>query len=317
MKHFLKENDFTVYEREEIFSRAANFKENRSHHTRSLNEQTWGMLFFKNSTRTRLSFEVGIAELGARTVFLDNNTMQIGRGESLADTAKVFSRYLHGLVIRSYGHEVVEEFSREGSIPVVNALTDFLHPCQIYSDVFTLAEKWGGSGDQLESLKGRKLVFYGDCCCNMANSWIMAASLFGLELVFSGPEAFQPKDQILHLLEQGGLESSYTYEAAPLVAAESADAFYTDVWVSMGKEAESDDRITQMKPYSVTMKLLSRGNPDSLFLHCMPTHPGLEVTQEVLDSDHAHLFDQAENRLHVQKAILSQLVKPDGLDPTN
>jgi ornithine carbamoyltransferase len=206
MKHFLKENDFNTSERLEIFNLAADYKENRLHHPQPLAGQTWGMLFFKSSTRTRISFEVGLGELGAKIVVLDKSSMQIGRGESLEDTAKIFSRYLHGMVIRAFEHDMVEGLSQFGSIPIVNALTDFLHPCQIFSDVFTLAEKWGGRGDSLESVKGRKLVFFGDCCCNMANSWIMAASLFGLELVLCGPENFKPRKDILDLLESEGLE---------------------------------------------------------------------------------------------------------------
>ena len=312
MKYFLKENDFNAEERLEIFSLAAECKENRMQHPKSLAGQTWGMLFYKNSTRTRVSFEVGLREMGARVVVLDKDSMQIGRGESLADTAQVFSRYLHGLVIRAFGHEVVEDFSRYGSIPIVNALTDFLHPCQIYSDVFTLAEKWGGRGDALEALRGRKLVFFGDCCCNMANSWMLAASLFGLDLVLCGPDSFQPQQDILDLMKQEGLAPRHTFTSNPDKAADGADALYTDVWVSMGKEEESRQRIIQMKPYSVTMGLLEKAKPDALFLHCMPTHPGLEVTQNVLDCDQAHLFDQAENRLHVQKAIVAQLANNTG-----
>ncbi|MEL0119692.1 MAG: ornithine carbamoyltransferase [Opitutae bacterium] len=307
MKHFLQESDFDCMERQEIFSMATSYKANRMHHPKPLEGQTWGMLFYKNSTRTRVSFEVGLGEIGAKVVVLDKSSMQIGRGESLADTAQVFSRYLHGLVIRSFGHEIVQDFSRFGSIPVVNALTDFLHPCQIYSDVFTLAEKWSGRGDDLDSLKGRRLVFFGDCCCNMANSWILAASLFGIDLVLCGPESFQPQQDILDLMEAQGLEPRHTFTADAAEAASGADALYTDVWVSMGKEEESRQRIAQMKPYSVTSELMAKAKPEALFLHCMPTHPGLEVTQNVLDSDQAHLYDQAENRLHVQKAILAQL----------
>ena len=307
MKHFLKENDFNTSERLEIFNLAANYKENRLHHPQPLAGQTWGMLFFKSSTRTRISFEVGLGELGAKIVVLDKSSMQIGRGESLEDTAKIFSRYLHGMVIRAFEHDMVEGLSRFGSIPIVNALTDFLHPCQIFSDVFTLAEKWGGRGDSLESVKGRKLVFFGDCCCNMANSWIMAASLFGLELVLCGPENFKPRKDILDLLESEGLEPRHSFTSNPEQAVENADALYTDVWVSMGKEEEESGRIAEMTPYSVSTDLFSWAKPDALFLHCMPTHPGLEVTQEVLDSDRSHLFDQAENRLHMQKAILAKI----------
>ena len=308
MKHFLKENDFTAEERQELFAFAADCKENRFTHPKPLEGQSWGMLFYKNSTRTRVSFEVGLGDLGARVIVLEKEAMQIGRGESLADTAKVFSRYLHGLVVRAYGHDVVLDFAKEGNIPVINALTDFLHPCQIYSDVFTLAEKWGGRGDNLESLQGKKITYFGDCCCNMANSWILAASLFGLELTLAGPENFQPQQDIIDLLKSENLEPNYNFTTDAREAAADSDAFYTDVWVSMGKENESQERIAQMKPYCVNSELLSLGKSDAIFLHCMPTHPGLEVTQEVLDSPQAHLFDQAENRLHVQKAILAQLV---------
>jgi ornithine carbamoyltransferase len=307
MKHFLKENDFTAEERQELFAFAADCKDSRFTHPKPLEGQSWGMLFYKNSTRTRVSFEVGLGDLGARVVVLEKEAMQIGRGESLADTAKVFSRYLHGLVVRAYGHDVVLDFAREGSIPVINALTDFLHPCQIYSDVFTLAEKWGGRGDKLESLQGKKITYFGDCCCNMANSWILAASLFGLELTLAGPESFQPQQDIIDLLKSENLEPRFQFTTDAKAAALDSDAFYTDVWVSMGKENESQERIAQMKPYCVTSELINLGKKDAIFLHCMPTHPGLEVTQDVLDSPQAHLFDQAENRLHVQKAILAQL----------
>lgn len=308
-RHFLQENDFDASQRRELFSFAAQCKSDRFGHPKPLEGQTWGMLFYKNSTRTRVSFEVGLGDMGARVVVLDKSSMQIGRGESLADTARVFSRYLHGLVIRCFGHDTLTGYAEEGSIPIVNALSDFLHPCQIYSDVFTLAEKWGGRGDQLESIQGKKVTFYGDCCCNMAYSWIMAASLFGLDLTLCGPESFQPGQEILDHLEKEGLEKRFQFTTDPKEAAEGTDAFYTDVWVSMGKEDESRERIAQMKPYCVNSALLALGKPDALFLHCMPTHPGLEVTQAVLDSPQAHLFDQAENRLHVQKAILAQVSK--------
>ncbi len=307
--HFLKENDFDAARRKELFSFAAHCKDHRFGHPKPLAGQTWGMLFFKNSTRTRVSFEVGLGDLGARVVVLDKSTMQIGRGESIADTAKVFSRYLHGLIIRCFEHEVLTGFAEEGSIPIVNALSDFLHPCQIYSDVFTLAEKWGGRGDNLDSVQGKKIAFYGDCCCNMANSWILAASLFGMDLTLCGPESFQPEQAILDLLEKEGLEKRFQFTTDPREAAQGMDAFYTDVWVSMGKEDESQERIRLMKPYCLTSGLLAQGNPDALFLHCMPTHPGWEVTQDVLDSPQAHLFDQAENRLHIQKAVLAQVSK--------
>ena len=252
-------------ERQEIFSLAASYKANRMHHPKPLEGQTWGMLFYKNSTRTRISFEVGLGEIGAKVVVLDKSSMQIGRGESLADTAQVFSRYLHGLVIRSFGHEIVQDFSRFGSIPVVNALTDFLHPCQIYSDVFTLSEKWSGRGDDLDSLKGRRLVFFGDCCCNMANSWILAASLFGIDLVLCGPESFQPQQDILDLMEAQGLEPRHTFTAD---AAEAA--------------SKSIQSPTAQSVNDLIDKIIKKQMADGQFLNSNITFREIEIIKKVI-----------------------------------
>ena len=191
MKHFLKENDFSNDEILEIFDRAAHLKQNRKQGlANDLAGQTWGLLFYKNSTRTRVSFEVGINELGGKSLVLDQKTTQIGRGESIHDTAQVLSRYLHGLVIRTFGHEIIEEFADHANIPVVNALTDLLHPCQIYADCFSIAEKLGDSRDPFASLAGKKLAFLGDTSCNMANSWIMAGKLFDMKVSLAGPQDF-------------------------------------------------------------------------------------------------------------------------------
>tara|TARA_R100000027_G_scaffold2635_2_gene2599 strand:- start:17760 stop:18710 length:951 start_codon:yes stop_codon:yes gene_type:complete len=308
MRHFLKETDFSAAEIPMIFSMAAELKRLRGgSYPRVLEGQSWGMIFYKNSTRTRISFEVGLHELGAHAVRLDTSATQISRGESIEDTAKVMGRYLHGLVIRTYGQEIVDEFAQHAGIPVVNALTDFLHPCQIYSDVMTLAEKWGNDGSDLQALKGRKLVFMGDCASNMANSWVLAGALFGMEIVLSGPDGFAPGTEIANELSKIAPGQKPVFVEDPEAAIRGADAVYTDVWVSMGDEEEASKRLTAMAPYSVTNSLMEKAGPKSLFLHCMPAHPGEEVTQEVLSSDRAVLFDQAENRLHMQKAILAQL----------
>jgi len=308
MRHFLKETDFSQAEIPLLFSMAAEFKALRGGaYPRSLEGQSWGMIFYKNSTRTRISFEVGLRELGAHAVRLDTSATQISRGESIEDTAKVMGRYLHGLVIRTYGQEIVEEFARHAGIPVVNALTDYLHPCQIYSDVFTLAEKWGENGGDLEALRGRKLAFMGDCSSNMANSWILAGALFGIEVSLSGPAEYAPGTEIAAELEKIAPGSSLGFTENPEEAVRDADAVYTDVWVSMGDEEESARRLEAMAPYSVNEALMAQSRPGSLFLHCMPAHPGQEVSEEVLSSEHSVLYDQAENRLHMQKAILAQL----------
>lgn len=310
MRHFLKETDFTTHELPRVFAKASDFKRLRGKdESRPLAGQSWGMIFYKNSTRTRVSFEVGIHELGGHPIRLDQNSSQIGRGESIADTAGVLGRYLHGLIIRTYGQEIVEEFAAVSGIPVVNALTDYLHPCQIYSDVFTLAEKFGQDGDDLASLQGRKLVFMGDTSSNMANSWLMAGALFGIEVVLCGPESYAPKGDIVQEISNLKPGSSIAFTSNPQEAVADADVIYTDVWVSMGDEKNEKKRIEEMRPYSVTKKLWDRANSDSLFLHCMPAHPGLEVTEEVLQNPRAILLDQAENRLHMQKAILATLAE--------
>jgi ornithine carbamoyltransferase len=310
MKHFLKTTDFTVQEVTEVLSLAQKFKSERGGKRSSvLENQSWGMLFFKSSTRTRVSFEVGIHELGGNALYLNKNDVQISRGETIADTAKVLSRYLHGIIIRCYDHALLEEFANEGSIPVVNALSDFLHPCQIYSDAFTLAERWAQDGSLLDSLKGKKIAFLGDTACNMANSWMLGAALFGMEIALAGPTGFEPGQEIKNLIKASGLTPSWTFHTDPIEAVAGADAVYTDVWVSMGMEDEKEERLTTLQPYQVNQKLMRAANPDALFLHCLPAHAGEEVTQEVLASPASIIFDQAENRLHAQKAILATLAK--------
>ena len=308
-RHFLAETDFVPAEVAEIFALAREFKRKRGRHIPPvLQGQTWGMLFYKNSTRTRISFEVGIQELGGHALFLDKNQMQLSRGESIADTAKILSRYVHGLVIRAYEHAVIEEFAAEGSIPVVNALTDFLHPCQIYSDAFSMAERWAGpEGDLLAALRGRKVAFLGDTACNMANSWILGAHLFGLNLALSGPAEFRPERRIEEFCGELEIPSAYTFTTDPYEAVAGADVVYTDVWVSMGREEEGAARIKKMSPYAVTPELMAAAAPGALFMHCLPAHPGMEVKEEVLASPASIVFDQAENRLHMQKAILASL----------
>ena len=310
MKHFLKSTDLKDCEVEKVFSLSQQFKKTRGEGGLSvLGNQSWGMIFFKTSTRTRISFRVGIQELGGHPVHINQDEIQLSRGESIEDTARVLSRYLHGLVIRCYEHTLLEQFASHGSIPVVNALSDFLHPCQVYSDAFTLLERWSDGKRFLDALKGRKIAFFGDAASNMANSWVLGGSLFGMEVALAGPGQYAPGPEIEAVLKSSGYAPTYTFHTDPMEAAENADVIYTDVWVSMGKENEASDRLDIMSPYQVNASIMARAKPEALFMHCLPAHPGFEVTQEVMDSRASIVFDQAENRLHTQKAILAMLAE--------
>ena len=309
MHHFLKETDFTSEQAQHVFLLAKQFKDDRLNCPQTLKKQSWGLLFYKSSTRTRISFEVGVNELGGFPIVLDSQNTQIGRGETIADTAKVMSQYLHGLVIRTYGHEIVEEFAKHATMPIVNGLTDLNHPCQLYTDIFTLLERYSPEAMDIKALKGKKVVFFGDCASNMANSWIHAAAMFGMEITLAGPEGFAPTHEIDTLLEADGLAKQYVFTTDAKSAAEDADVLCTDVWVSMGDEAEAAKRKAAMTPYQVDGDLLALAKSDAYFLHCLPAHAGEEVSQEVLDSPQSIIFDEAENRLHAQKAIMVKLVE--------
>jgi len=311
MKHFLKETDLQPHEVAEVFALAREFKAKRGRHTPpALNGQSWALIFSKSSTRTRVSFEVGIHELGGHPLFLNRNDIQLGRGETIEDTARVLSRFVHGLIVRTFDHSDVERLAAAGTVPVINALTDHLHPCQIYTDAFTLAERWAEpGGDLLASLKGRKIAFLGDTACNMANSWILGAGLFGMKLALAGPPEFAPGAEIKAQAAAEGFGDCYEFTTDPAEAVRDADVVYTDVWVSMGKEEETKARMVQMAPYQVTGELFAQAKPDAYFLHCLPAHADEEVTQDVLDNPRCIIFDQAENRLHTQKAIMAVLAQ--------
>ena len=253
-----------------------------------------GMIFAKSSTRTRVSFEVGIGELGGQALYLDAGKMQVGRGETVADTAKVLERYLAGIVIRTYKQSDVEELAVNSNIPVINALTDDFHPCQILADLFTIIEHSG-------SLEGVKVVFYGDGASNMANSLIVASAVTGIEMVIAAPEEYRPRQDLLDTAPNA------RWEKDPYKAAEGADYLYGDVFVSMGFEEEKAERMRILAPYQINGKVFSFAKPEAKFLHCLPAHRGEEVSAEVMDSPRSIVFDQAENRLHVQKAVLCTL----------
>src|SRR5271157_1743071 len=232
MKHFLKETDLMPHELGEVFSLAREFKRTRGREAQQvLAGQTWALIFAKSSTRTRVSFEVGINELGGRALYLNTHDIQLGRGESIEDTARVLSRFVHGIVIRTFEQADVERLAAAGTVPVVNGLTNFLHPCQIYADAFTAAERWAGpGGDLVAALRGRKIAFLGDSSFNMANSWILGASLFGMRVSLAGPKGFEPGAQIRALLKAEGRAADFSFTADPGEAVAGADIVYTDVW---------------------------------------------------------------------------------------
>ncbi|MBL00175.1 MAG: ornithine carbamoyltransferase [Opitutales bacterium] len=309
MHHFLKETDFTPEQAQHVFQLAKQFKDDRLHCPQTLKKQSWGLLFYKSSTRTRISFEVGVNELGGFPIVLHSENTQIGRGETIADTAKVMSQYLHGLVIRTYGHEIVKEFAKHATMPIVNGLTDLNHPCQLYTDIFTLLERYSPEAMDINTLKGKKVVFFGDCASNMANSWIHSAAMFGMEITLAGPKGFAPTHEIDVVLEADGLVKKYVFTTDAKSATKCADVLCTDVWVSMGDEAEAAKRKSAMTPYQVNGDLMALAKSDAYFLHCLPAHAGEEVSQEVIYSPQSIIFDEAENRLHVQKAIMAKLVE--------
>jgi ornithine carbamoyltransferase len=311
IRHFLKETDFSLEEVASIFEKSYDLKKHRLSPSspKPLDAESWGLLFFKNSTRTRLSFQVGVHELGAQGIYLDKGSMQLSRGETIEDTAKVVSRYLHGMVIRAYEHSLVEDFAKHGSIPIVNGLTDLLHPCQIYTDAYTIAEAFCESGQlpTLQSLKGKKLVFMGDCDSNMANSWILGGTYFGMEVVLCGPEKYAPQETIPTLVKKGNHSGSFRFTTNIDDACDGADVVYTDVWVSMGDEAEAKQRLQDLAAYQVSTDVMAKAKKSAILMHCLPAHTGEEVSQESFKEHEAIILEQAENRLHVQKAILAML----------
>lgn len=258
-----------------------------------------GLLFDKSSTRTRLSFEVGMLQLGGMTTFLSRNDIQLGRGETVADTARVVSRYLNGMVIRTFSQDLVEEFARYATIPVINGLTDLLHPCQILADLFTISEKKG-------RYEGLRIAYVGDGN-NIANSWINAAARLSFELALACPEGYDPDAVILKRGKEESERGIHVYRS-PYEAVEGADVIYTDTWTSMGQESEREERLAIFKDYQVNDLLVGHAKDDVIVMHCLPAHRGESITDDVIDGPNSVVIDQAENRLHVQKAILDILM---------
>ncbi|MDI6777463.1 MAG: ornithine carbamoyltransferase [Syntrophales bacterium] len=300
-KDLLSVYDLQVLDFELIFERTHRLKKmlRDGHIYTPLKGKTLGMIFDKPSTRTRISFEVGMYQLGGMALFLSSRDTQSGRGEIIADTARIMSRYLDGIMIRTYSQSSVEEFARYATIPVINGLTDLLHPCQILSDLFTIIEKKG-------NYENLKIAYVGDGN-NIANSWIDAAARLPFHLALACPEGYEPDAGIL---ERGKREAEkgITLYRNPFEAVQDADVIYTDVWASMGQEAEREERAGVLKAYQINRELLTGAQRDVIVMHCLPAHRGEEITAEVIDGPHSVVFDQAENRLHVQKAILEILL---------
>lgn len=299
MNHLLKLADLTAEEITEILNLADQLKFERKngieHHL--LKGKTLGMIFQKSSTRTRVSFETGMYQLGGQALFLSPRDLQIGRGEPIEDTARVLSRYLDGLMVRTFGQKEVDDLAEYGSIPVINGLTDYSHPCQVLADLMTIREA-------KHSLKGLKLCFIGDGN-NMANSLIVGGIKMGMEVAIGCPETYKPDDKLMKWAAENG---KFTCTPDIYKAAENADVLYTDVWASMGQEDEFDDRCSVFKGFQINDKLISVAKPDVMVLHCLPAHRGEEITAEVFEAHAEEIFEEAENRLHAQKAVMVMLM---------
>jgi len=298
MKHLLSIEELSRADMETILADTVKLKQERGRHAKlPLAGQTWAMLFSKSSTRTRVSFEVGIRELGGQAIFLPSNEIQLGRGEPIKDTARVLGRMVRGVVFRTFAQSDVEEFARYAQIPTINALTDHEHPCQILADIFTFQEKRG-------PIQGKVVTFIGDGAGNVATSLAFASGKAGFELRLAAPKAFQPSAD---LLKRAGDKIVLTEDVQ--AAAAGADLLYTDVWVSMGREADPDRRNQQMSGYQINAAVVRLANPGALVMHCLPAYRGKEIDEDTFEAHAQTIFDQSENRLHVQKAILSWLVR--------
>ncbi len=301
MKHLLKLGDLTSEEILSILNLADQLKYERKNGIRKnyLAGKHLGMIFQKSSTRTRVSFEVGMSELGGDALFLSNRDLQIGRGEPVQDTARVLSRYLDGVMIRTFEQKEVEDFAKYGAIPVINALTDYCHPCQVLADLMTIREYKG-------SFKGLKMCFIGDGN-NMANSLMVGALKTGMSFSIACPDGYQPDSQLIEWAKT--FDNKFYMTSSVTEAAENADVLYTDVWASMGEEGEKEIRMKAFAGYQINDGVMSAAKKDAMVLHCLPAHRGEEITAEVFEAHAEEIFDEAENRLHAQKAVLCKLLR--------
>lgn len=303
MNHLLKLLDLSTEEITGILDLADQLKYERKHNIphELLKGQTLGMIFQKSSTRTRVSFETGMYQLGGHALFLSSRDLQIGRGEPVQDTARVLSRYLDGIMIRTFEQKEVEDLAKIGSIPVINGLTDFCHPCQVLADLMTIREKFG-------SFSGLKMCFIGDGN-NMANSLIVGGLKVGMNVAVATPDGYKPDGAVLEFTK--GYGDKFALETDPFMAASGADILITDTWTSMGEEAEKEERKKIFKDYQINRQLLAAANAGAMVQHCLPAYRGQEITEEVFEEHANEIFNEAENRLHAQKAVMVKLMKKD------
>ncbi len=286
----------------DLLSSASELKAARQKNGRQLQGQTLAMIFEKSSTRTRVSFETGMFQLGGNTIYLSQHDSQLGRGETVADTARVLSRYVDGMIYRAFDHKNMVDLAKHSTVPVINALDNLEHPCQVMADLLTIVER-------KKELEGLKFAYIGDGN-NVCNSLALGAALVGMDFVAATPTEYSPNSSIMEKAASIARTKGHTSECItdPQMAAKDADVLYTDTWVSMGQEREAQRKGEVMRPYQINKALMSLTNKDSLFMHCLPAHRGQEVTDDVIDGKHSVVFDQAENRLHAQKAILIKLM---------
>lgn len=294
VRHFLQLRDLSSDELRSLIESGRRIKLGEEGKNSPLAGKTLGLILRKNSTRTRVSFDVGMYQLGGHSVFLSDRDSQMGRGESIADTARVLSRYLDAIMIRTYSHEELEEMASYATIPVINGLTDWVHPCQLLAELLTLREEFG------EGFERRTVAWIGDGN-NVANSWINAAGMLGFELRLAIPEGYDPDPEILAWAQS---QTSIVLTRDPREAVEGASVVTTDTWASMGQEEENEVRSKVFAPFQVDSALMERAGSDAIFLHCLPAYRGKEVSAEVIDGPRSRIFDEAENRLHTQKALL-------------
>jgi ornithine carbamoyltransferase len=302
VKHLISVHDMSTDEVASLLHLAGDVKANPSKYAASLAGKTLGMIFQKSSTRTRVSFEVGVYQLGGIGLFLSSKDIQLGRGEPISDTAQVLGRYVDGIMARTFSHQDVTDLAKFGSVPVINGLTDLLHPCQALADLLTIREKLGET-------RGRKLAYIGDGN-NMAHSLMFAASKAGMDFACAAPEGYWMKPDVV-ALGQADAEAAATsllQTRDPAEAAAGADVVYTDVWASMGQEAEQKKRERDFQGFEVDAGLMGHAKDSAIFMHCLPAHRGEEVSAQVCDGPQSVIFDQAENRLHLQKAVMVQLM---------
>ncbi|SCF32515.1 ornithine carbamoyltransferase [Micromonospora mirobrigensis] len=304
IRHFLRDDDLTPAEQSGVLDLAARMKADRFAYQPLAGPRAVAVLFDKQSLRTRFSFDVGIAELGGHPLVVDTQVTHFGRGETLGDAGRVLSRYVAAIVLRTHGDDRIAEVAAHAGVPVVNALTDAYHPCQLLADLLTVRERFGATA-------GRTLAYVGDAANNMAHSYLLAGATAGMHVRVAGPAGFQPDPEIVARAEKiaGGTGGSVRALTDPVEAVGGADVVATDTWTSMGQESDGLDRLTPFRPYQVNTALLGHARPTAIVLHCLPAHRGEEITDEVLDGPRSAVFDQAENRLHAQKALLTFLLE--------